>query len=80
MLVAKVFRLLATLVSFGYYDDEKDVKGLIPIVIHFLDGTHDQASSHLQEKHKMDKRKAIMRIYYLIVTYTSSIVNNFLQK
>ena len=42
MLAAKVFRLLAKLVSFGYYDDEKHVKPLIPAIISCLDGVREE--------------------------------------
>ena len=42
MLAAKVFRLLAKLVSFGYYDDEEDLNPLIPAIISCLDGVQKE--------------------------------------
>ena len=38
---AQVFRLLALLVSFGYYDDDDDVQKLLPKVVSCLDGSKD---------------------------------------
>lgn len=39
--MAEVFKMLALLVSFGYYDDCEDVKGLFPITVSYLDGEKD---------------------------------------
>ena len=36
-----MFRLLALLVSFGYYDDDNDVEELLPKITKCLDGTKD---------------------------------------
>lgn len=44
-LIAQVFHLLALLVSFGYYDDDKDVKELLPDVISCLDGKRKSEKS-----------------------------------
>ena len=41
LMIAQIFRLLALLVSFGYYDDDKDVKKLLPKVVSCLDGRED---------------------------------------
>jgi hypothetical protein len=40
-LIAQVFRLLAMLVSFGYYDDDEDIEELLPKITDCLDGTQD---------------------------------------
>lgn len=52
-LIAQVFRLLALLVSFGYYDDDEDVKELLPKVISCLDGRKDIIEP--QSKRKSEK-------------------------
>ena len=63
LLIAQVFRLLALLVSFGYYDDNKDVKKLLPKVISCLDGRKDLIT---QSKSKSDKSMSSMNtIFYL---------------
>ena len=41
LLIAQVFRLLALLVSFGYYDDDEDVEELLPKITDCLDGRKD---------------------------------------
>ena len=52
LLIAQVFHLLALLVSFGYYDDDDDVKKLLPKVISCLDGRKDRLT---QRKPKSEK-------------------------
>ena len=41
LLVATVFRLLAMLVSFGYYDEPSHVTPLLSKIISYLDGKKD---------------------------------------
>jgi hypothetical protein len=47
-----MFRLLAMLVSFGYYDDDEDIEKLLPKITDCLDGTQDLLT---QSKWKSEK-------------------------
>ena len=39
--VVKVLQLLTVLVKFGYYDDNNDVKQILPAILKFLNGRND---------------------------------------
>ena len=47
-----MFRLLTLLVSFGYYDDEKDIKDLFPKIVSCLDCKKDLLT---KSKPKLEK-------------------------
>ena len=61
LLIAQVFRLLALLVSFGYYDDDEDVEKLLPKVTNCLDGRKDfLTGSKLKSEKSMSSTNAIL--------------------
>ena len=47
-----MFRLLALLVSFGYYDDDEDVEKLLPFITDCLDGRNDRLTESKQKSEK----------------------------
>ena len=66
LLIAQVFRLLALLVSFGYYDDDDDVEELLPQITNCLDGRKDllTGSKPKSEKSMSSTNSILIRMPY----------------
>ena len=47
-----MFRLLALLVSFGYYDDDEDVEKLLPKITDCLNGRKDRLTGSKPKSEK----------------------------
>ena len=47
-----MLQLVATLVKYGYYNDEKDIRGLLPLVISVLKTENDYLARSIEESNE----------------------------